>query len=292
MEMKKKILERCWDILGKAQLVNVFSILAIITSIASMVFSFFNKGQSEQSSSVLNIFTIFILIAIVILIIITSVNIWYQNKNSKRYQIIEIFSKLQNKYILSADITTAKEHGDHSKEKDLKDRGEARILTNSLSYDMFFCISIADNVTKGARYIYIIPKEDQVITELKTFIVELHDKLYERSPCSDPTQKSDKTRDILKSKVEFWSFKEDVLCLYNFARFRQDEVPPSTQYWWYVNPKDDKDDSHMLTQEIKDKNDQKELNEIFDVLKRDSFVKNAWDIYENRERLDEYMENQ
>jgi hypothetical protein len=290
MEMKKTKGEETWDAFGRPQTVNIVSIIAIIASLVSTIFtivSLFSQVQSEQPSSLLIIFPIIIFVAIIILIVFTIINIWHQNYTRKRYQIIEILSGLQNKYIQSADFKTLAEYDKLSREEELGDKGEAKILTNSLSYDMDYCDTIAKNLFKGAKYTYFISRERNILEDLKNFIYKLHKEFYNPNNYSGALITGDEVNNILKNKIEFWLFNTDILCLYNFSRFHQGGDSPFKQSWWYVNAKDHKNDSHMISHEIIDLTDKDLLKNVFELLKQNiKIIKNAYDIYEEREELE------
>jgi uncharacterized membrane protein len=285
--MKKIKGEEFWDAFGRPQVVNIVSIVAIITSFISTIVSLFIQVRSGQSSSMLIIFPIIIFVAIIILIFFTLTNIRQRNHNRKKYQIIEKLSGLQNKYIQSADFKTLAEYDKLSREEELGDKGQAKILTNSLSYDMYYCDTIAKNLFKGAGYTYFLSRDEDMLRGLKNFIYKLHNELYNKNNYSGTPITGDEVNNILKNKVEFWLFNTDILCLYNFSRFRQDGESPFIQSWWYVNSKDHNNDSYMLSHEIKEPDDIKELNNVFEHLKLNiKFSKSAYDIYEERDRLE------
>jgi hypothetical protein len=266
---------------------------AVVTIISINVTLSFNQAHPTQSPSTQNTFpTLIVAIFLVILILMAIINSVVQYRNTKRYDIIRTLSGLQNKYILNAEFKTSKEHGELSKEKELTNGGNARILTNSLNYDFFYCDSIADNLIKGAKYTYVIPYKSSGFTDLQNYITKLHNELYNKNSHSnnDPAGNEETVKNILKNKVEFWFFEVDILCLYNFARFTQIGNPHFVQQsWWYLNPKDHNDNSYMLSQEINEPGDHEQLNEVFEVLKQNSRIKNAYVVYENRDNIPSFL---
>jgi hypothetical protein len=288
-------IRRSWDVFGKPQLTNILAIITSILTIGEIVVGIIsirvllspNQQPPIPSTSTQNIFlTLIVAIFISILILLTIINIMVQHGNTKRYkkyEIINILSGLQNKYILKADFKTLKEHGEHSKEKDLTSGGSAEILTNSLNYDYWYCDFIADNIIKGAKYTYFIPYKLHIpISGLENYITKLYNELYSKSIFSsyDPTRKDNAVKSILE-KVEFYFFKSDTPCLYNFARFSQPGIQGFPQTWWYLNPKDHNDNSYMLSQEISEQDDQDQLYKVFNILRQNRTAMNASDIYDS-----------
>jgi len=289
--MKKKN----WDVLGSRQLTNIISCLTPLSMVAGIVIKkvlqYFGSPP-DQAGGTQNNFLMYVLI---FLLLATIVNIVFSYGIWRKYNIIKILCKLQNKYILEPDFKMAKEHGERSLEKNLKLRGEAWILTNSLKYDIYFCDTIASNIIKGAKYIYVLPTAQQAINDLKSYIVALYNALgkeFENTgDAHTANEVGKKTIDALSKKLEFWFFKEDVLCLYNFAKFNQlsesSEEQPFVQSWWYVNPIDDKENSYMLSRGINDKDDQDQLDKVFSELKSISQKDNGCKIYNQYSGLNE-----
>lgn len=288
--MKNKTIKKLSSYLGSTTLSNI---IAIITLIVTIIFGalayFFPQSQVDQTKNKFGLNGVAIGIFI-ILIIVLFINMYFSKKSQStlnKYKVIKILSDLQNKYILEPEFKTSNDHSYHSREKDLNNQGEARILTNSLNYDIFYCDSIANNIISGAKYVYVLPKEFQAINDLKSYIGELYSKLYDQlSPINNnnPVQTANSVIDKLSKNLEFWFFDKDVLCLYNFARFNQIGNPNFLQSWWYVNPIDHNDASYMLAHEIENE-DQEKLNVAFEILHNLSKVSNGKDIYENRDRL-------
>jgi len=292
---------RIWDIFGGPQLTNIIAITTGIITIIGIgvgiisiktTLSLNQEHPIPTTSPQNTIITPIVVIFLSILILMTIINILAQYKNTKRYEIIKILSTLQNKYVLHAQFKTAKDHASQSREKDLKN-GNARILTNSLNYDVLYCDEIAENVIKGAIYTYILPCESTVVDEVKNYIEvlynKMHDKLTLMNSDTPPATINDKVKNILEGKVEFWFFKANIICLYNFARFHQIGDDFFTQSWWYVNPEKRSDTNYMLSQEITGRDDQDQLRTAFDVLKKDSKIKDAYYIYDNREELEKKL---
>jgi len=190
--------------------------------------------------------------------------------------------ELQNNYLMSPDFKTAQQHANVSKEKDLAEGGIAKILTNSLSYDMSCSKEIATNIIKGARYVYILPSTKVVTNSLENYIEKI-------SPELGNTVQAVK---LLKNNIEFWFFDESIICLYNFATLRQTSINQNIafdQAWWYINPTDNTPDSYMLTKEISNVSDRNKLDEIFDILERKSFKCSGKDVFDNLKNLDSYI---
>ena len=295
----KKIIKNFWGS-------TVFSnIIAIVTLVVTIVFGLlaylFPQSQNEQGNNFrfgLNGFAIFVFAVLIVLFLISIYNSRktkielekYERKTKielEKYEIIKILSDLQNKYILKPEFKTSGEHSAQSMERNLHDRGDARILTNSLNYDIFYCGSIAEHIIKGAKYIYVLPNEFQVLNDLKSYIKELYDNLYEQlknKNHNNPNKTAAEVLNNLKNNVEFWFFDKDILCLYNFARFNQIGNPHFLQSWWYVNPVDNKDSSYMLAHEI-DTEDQAKLNQVFESLNELSVAFDGKFIYDNNSDL-------
>jgi len=299
-----------WETIGTQQISNIISFLPFLCTVGIGLVNIFTH-QSDASSKIIDkqihhvmvgLF-LFLLLATMISIILTIVKIKKYNKikdNDEKYNIIKILCELQNKYILTPEFKTAVEHGDYSKEKNLTLNGTAQILTNSLEYDMLYCGSIAENIVNEAKYIYVIPKIFQTITELKTYIVTLYNELEgEIRRRSNSTGSSttnfilDRIKEILRGRIEFWFFNKDVLCLYNFARFTQKGAVHQAfmQSWWYVNPNKDDVVKNMLSCEIDNPSDHQQLNEVFKALEDICQKVDGYTIFEKREELDEYYGN-
>jgi hypothetical protein len=283
--------KKLWNVLGTPQCGNIFT---IFTFLATIAFGYLAVQKTDtQGKELSKILSAPAIVSFIILATITILNIVAFFKNKKNYSIIKSLSELQNKYILRPEFKTSKEHGEQSNEKLLTIGGEARILTNSLIYDMYFCNSIAKNISNGAKYIYVIPNNEIVMNELKSYIIKLHEELHNQfmvslnNPGIEVT--SENVISKLKSNLEFWFFDEKIICLYNFARFNQTAVRTDihnfTQSWWYINPKDHEENSIMLSREIEDLDDQSKLNEVFNELKKKSEIENGRKIYEDRNTL-------
>lgn len=207
----------------------------------------------------------------------------YSNvKNDRNNKIISVLCELQNNYLMSPDFKTAQQHANASKEKDLAEGGIAKILTNSLTYDMSCSKEIATNIIKGARYVYILPSTNVVIRSLENYIEKISPEL------GDPVNGVG----LLKDRIEFWFFDESIICLYNFATLRQTSINQNKafdQAWWYINPSDNTPDSYMLTKEISNVSDRDKLDQIFDVLEKKSFKCSGKDIFDNLEDLTNYI---
>lgn len=287
--MDEKSARKLWLVMGTPQTTNIISIITFLsTTIIGIITISISNNVEEYTKSPINVCAIVLYIILIITTFLNIVFLYRSKKNLEKYNIIKILCELQNKYILNADFKTSKQHGDLSKEKHLTINGEARILTNSLNYDIFYCNSIADNIIAGAKYTYVIPCSFQVITELQSYIVELYNKLYEillKQNKNNHAIATTKVKRILEENVEFCFFDEEILCLYNFARFNQVGNPHFIQSWWYVNPKDNNIDSYMISREIVDESDQKRLNEAFDQLNSISKNETGCSIYEERSQL-------
>jgi hypothetical protein len=283
-----------WSVLGTTQLTNVISILTFFGMIGGGVLTVVHLPQSppEQSNQAVDYRNYILIIVLIVLILVTLINVIFTYIMGKKYHIIKILCELQNKYILTPDFKTAADHGVSSKESALASQGDAKILTNSLNYDICYCGTIAYNIVAGAKYNYVIPETDRTINDLKSYIGELYNRLHDSliaEPGANPAEISDRIAGVLEKNIEFWFFDKNVLCLYNFARFKQVGGQPFIQSWWYVNPIDYNEDSYMLSREIDDLDDQDQLNEVFNKLKKISKHVTGDDVYKNKLNLDDYV---
>lgn len=283
-----------WRFLGSSQLQNIISIATLIATVLFGILTYTsskeNTSQSGQPSSSINGW---ILTAFFVLLIFSFVNVIFLLKNRKKlrdYEIVQTLIDLQNRYIFDSKYTTAGEHATTSKETELRQEGEARILTNSLSYDYNFCVEIAKNIVEGAEYTYLLPKTEKVFSELDSYIVKLHQELFAmyNTTCANPTQTTTAVNNVLRNKIKFAFFDKTLLCLYNFARFNQRGDPHFIQSWWYINPTEPMptDSSNMLTHEIDDDGDQDKLKTVFDLLQARSKVANGLEVHTNRATLE------
>jgi hypothetical protein len=289
--MLKKMLKKIWNALGTPQVPTIITIIAVCVAILFGVLNFPTTSQTVDTvEKTVEKNSLVPTILFIILILATIVNIvFHKYYKTEKFRVISILSALQNKYILDPEFKTSGEHGDLSKEKNLTMNGKARILTNSLKYDIYFCKAIADNILGGAKYTYIIPRGFQVFTDLQNYIAELYNQLNIQWKGKNNNQNvaiaEHETLQLFKTNLDFLFFTEDVLCLYNFARFNQIGNPNFMQSWWYVNPKDNHDDSYMLSKEIEDVNDQQKLNSVFTLLEKISTRVLGDCIYTNRDDL-------
>jgi hypothetical protein len=271
------------------QITNIVSILAIIIATIRYFVPSSNQKPPGQVTLTPNTFTIVIFIILIAITIISLLFQYITNRKKgreKKYQIIQTLSELQSKYISNAEFKTTKEHSEHSKERDLKRGGDARILTNSLMYDMFYCKYIATNINNDATYVYIIPHKPQVLNELKSYIEELYNELHNiYNDINDQAQKDKNVKNVLTNNVRFHFLETDILCLYNFAKLNQSGASHFTQFWWYVNPKEHDAGRYLLSHNIIDPGDQDLLHGVFDDLERVSIYKNAYDIHKNPDNL-------
>lgn len=281
--------------LSSALCQNIVSILTLSATIifGIITYNVSKGGSTTQSEHNILFMNGWLIVAIFALAICTLFSIIAYIKNRKRlhnYEIVRILIELQNKYLFNSKYTTAGEHAQLSKERNLTMEGKACILTNSLSYDYNFCSEIANNIDEGAVYIYYLPTTDKVFRELNTFIVELHQKLTERyqGKGKNATQVATIVEEILEKKVKFAFFDKEVLCLYNFARFTQEGAPGFSQSWWYINPTEEKpkDSSQMLTHEINDQFDHDQLKMVFELLQGKRQPVNGKEIHKNHSSLD------
>jgi hypothetical protein len=300
----KQIIEKIWDWFGISQISNILSAIMFLSMIIGGIVAKVIDFSSWSPDQKLEILYIVIGIETIVLLLTTIFNICFGYNEIKkhkteveRYKIIEILCKLQNKYILTPEFKTVEDHGNSSKEKDLKSRGEAIILTNSLKYDIFYCDQIACNIIKEAKYTYVIPKDSQTINDLESYIVALYNKISEQIALRPGINATDLNRQVaegLGGRIEFWFFDEDVLCLNNFARFKQVGVEqPFLQSWWYVNPIDRNPSSYMLVHEIIGREDEVKLDVVFDALRNMSKPVDGNTIYEKQQHgeLDKYLRN-
>jgi len=208
------------------------------------------------------------------------------------YYVIGKLSALQGSYILTPKFVTAAEHGNHSKERHLCKGGTADILTNSLKYDLFFENTISENIIKGAKYIYVLPNTNSVLQDLRNYITIIRNSIHKRILSQNVDGSVPELENLCKTNLEFWFFHGEIPCLYNFAIFRQNtegESRPFDSYCWYINPLDDKPDSHMLAYTVQDTRDKSELDLVFAKLKEHSSKKNGQEVYDNRDKLGEWI---
>lgn len=285
--------KKSWSFLGSSQLQNI---IGIVTLVATIFFGFLtytsSKGATAEPGEPSPSVNGWILTAFIIFLAFSFVNLaflWKKHKKLKDYEIVQILIDLQNRYLFNSKYTTAGEHAATSKETELKQDGEARILTNSLSYDYNFCVEIANNIFDGAVYTYLLPNTDKVFTELDTYIVKLQDELFKLyKPGKNATQTNTAVNNALRDKLNFAFFDKSLLCLYNFARFNQGGDPGFFQSWWYINPTEPRptDTSQMLTHEINDQGDHDKLKTVFDLLQERSRVVNGLDVHTNHTTLE------
>ncbi|MCL2065492.1 MAG: hypothetical protein FWG98_14125 [Candidatus Cloacimonetes bacterium] len=290
-----KILNNIWNALGTKQVTNIISVLAFI---AMPIFGYFGISkttdiQNEDLVIAKNI-SIIAIIVFVFLAVSTILNIVVTLYNKRKYLIIDILCRLQNKYILDPKFKTSKAHSEQSKEKYLSAKGNAKILTNSLSYDLFYTDSIATNIINGAKYVYMLPENEKVLGELRSYVSSLYQNLHEKiqstNRCQQISDINKKVTEIFTNKLEFWFFAQDIPCLYNFAELMQTKKQGSnhfTQSWWYINPVDHQETSTMLSVEIQDISDQTNLKKVFEELKKISKTKKGIDVYDEFENTSE-----
>lgn len=258
----------------------ILSVLAFFEAavLAIIGWTIMKQPPNSQNEHNMNVFLIVLLIVVILTLIAVIVN----GKNDIKKTIITRLCELQNTYLMSPNFITAEEHANISQEKNLSRGGTAKILTNSLTYDMACATNIAKNVIRGARYVYIIPQTNVVISELELYIANLANSL------GDPIQ----SMNLLKNNIEFWVFDKNIACLYNFATLRQTAEGNSkifSQAWWYINPNDNLPKSYMLTKEIDQAPDLNTLAEIFNDLEKCSLKYNGDEIFENRTSLYDFI---
>ena len=230
-------------------------ILSFATFIESIILAAvgwtFSKDNQNNGNS-LYIFIIVLCFAVITLI----ANIILNHRKNSNKSIITRLCELQNTYLMTPNFVTSQEHTQASREKDLTEGGTARILTNGLTYDISSSDDIALNITKGAKYIYILPNTNTVIDELERYISLLAGKL----------GNAIQNQNLLSNNLEFWFFDKSITCLYNFATLKQISINGSNtfdQAWWYINPQDNLPTSYMLTKEIDNSHDRDMLSEVF-----------------------------
>lgn len=260
----------------------VLSILALLESavIAVIGWVIVQKPQENTSAQVEtnNTLILFLLALIIITLIITIIGIVINTKNKTKKSIITSLCELQNTYLTSPNFVTAQDHTDVSEEKNLSKGGNAKILTNSLTYDMACSNDIAENVKSGAKYTYILPNNNIVIEELEQYIVNISNNL------GDLVQATN----LMAENIEFWFFDKNIACLYNFATLRQTAINGTRafdQAWWYINPCSHSPSSYMLTKEITNTNDREILSEVFIQLEKCSSKYTGKEIFEKRTEL-------
>lgn len=264
----------------------IISLVAIIESlvIALIGWNVYHSSQSTNNqtsnngNSNLFILLLIIIVVTLIMIVITMAVI----RNTSKKSIINRLCELQNTYLIEPNFVTSEEHTKVSKEKDLAKGGTAKILTNSLTYDMSCSSDIADNIRDGARYIYILPNTNLVLDSVEQYITKIATELGDVVTCTD----------FLKNNIEFWFFDSKILSLYNFATLRQtanDQILPFDQAWWYINPNNNSPSSYMLTKEINNANDQNKLSEVFEDLEKCSSKHDGQAIFDHRQSLKEYI---
>jgi hypothetical protein len=236
-----------------------------------------------------------ILLVLIIALIITQYNSSRKNQRlTKRAEslaesigTITALASLQSAFIRTPIYVTSEQHGEHSKEKDLKQDGTAEILTNSLSYDCFFASEIADNISQKAKYHYYLPCKRSALEELTNYINLLFSNLHTilSNSNSGAVSVDESVRKIMKDYLSFSFFEEDMLSLYNFADFRQiaskDASERFTQAWWYINPQDESPDSYMVAVELDDA-DRTTLLNVLQAIGTSSTELDGWVVYENR----------
>lgn len=252
----------------------ILSLATFIESIILAVIGWDFSKDNQNNENSLYIFIIVLCFTIITLIVNIVLN---YSKNSKK-SIITRLCELQNTYLMTPNFVTAHEHTQASREKDLIEGGTARILTNSLTYDISSSDAIAANIIKGAKYIYILPNTHTVIDQLERYISLLATKL------GDAIQ----NQTLLSNNLEFWFFDKSITCLYNFATLKQISINGSNtfdQAWWYINPKDNSPTSYMLTKEIVNPHDRDMLSEVFTDLEKCSSKYAGIKIFEERSSL-------
>jgi NADH:ubiquinone oxidoreductase subunit 5 (subunit L)/multisubunit Na+/H+ antiporter MnhA subunit len=212
------------------------------------------------------------------------------NSIQESYQIIGILSALQGSYILMAHYITAEQHGKHSKESALTRGGTAEILTNSLKYDLIYAGAIAENLIKGAKYVYILPHTSSMIEELEDYISVISNSIENELKKTGVTVAHATLEELRSNNLEFRFFRNEIPCVYNFAIFHQkaeQESEPFKQYWWYINPSDKKptQNSQMLSYEIAPKSEQAELDKVFRTLKESASKMSGEAVYDQRTKL-------
>lgn len=151
-------------------------------------------------------------------------------------EIVSNLSRLQDMFILQPVYTTVADHINVSKEGELTKCGKARILTNSLAFDMAkdAITEILKNINKGATYTYYMPKSENGINEIMRYIDVCMDVMPE-------IQRIPKQQQEIYERISFQLFDESIYCSYNFALFIQNATSENhceyfKQGWWYINP--------------------------------------------------------
>jgi hypothetical protein len=235
----------------------------------------------------------FLVVSTSILFLSNGVSLLAIRNKHRKHEIIDMLSSLQGEYILEPKYVSAVQHASHSKEGDLSQSGTIDILTNSLKYDLFYSEAIATNIIRGAKYIYVLPKTKPIIRHLRNYITTLSESIQKVLAAQGANGTLSKLEELRKSNLEFWFFDGEHPCLYNFAIFRQPAegaLQSFEQYWWYINPSDTKQDSHMLIYEITVPRDKSALDDIFGKLKKDASKKTGQDVFINREDLSDWIE--
>jgi len=276
----RKILEHPWT-------QNVLALLALIASIIGIVTQSRSTASSSTGTNGSNAYWI---AALFVFFGIASVGILIsrivQTKKKREQTVIDKLCSLQNAYLLNPNFVTSQQHGKDSREGSLGLGGKAEILTNSLQYDLFYTDEIADNIIKGARYIYLLPIDTSLLGDLANFISKISDSISRKG------QSVDTLESLRRNNLEFHFFDGDISCLYNFAIFQQpaeNNQPYFRQDWWYINPTNDCPHSYMLTYEINERRDQNTLDTVYAKLKRFSIKKDGHEIFANRKKLQKYI---
>lgn len=213
-----------------------------------------------------------------------------RNKQVER-EVIGKLSALQESCILTPHYVTTVMHAAQSKESVLSSGGTADILTNSLKYDIFYSATIAINIIRGAKYIYILPNKGYIIADLQNYIVKICESVQKelREQKSDDASRFDELR---SQNLEFYFFDDENFCLYNFAILRQTATAhsePFVQYWWYINPANTDPNSPMLKHEIHAHQEKIDLDGVFQLLKSGATKKNGKDVFDYRNKLNDLL---
>lgn len=264
------------------------NILALLTVVIMLILPFLQTWIQNTSPGIENNNNTFIIIAIVIAVVNIIILLFsaIRSKKENTLKIIDKLSILQNSYILSPNYVTSEQHSRDSQEEHLEKGGTAEILTNSLKYDIFYSSSIARNIINGARYIYFLPNSSIVLDDLASYITTIKRSITEL--LAKQGLFTETAESLLEGNLEFWFFDADIPCLYNFASFRQlsdGQIDHFTQDWWYINPPDTLPNSHMLSHEITDPRDQRDLDGIFHTLRKIAVLIKGSEVLRNRKTL-------
>ncbi|HAE41527.1 MAG TPA: hypothetical protein DCG34_01235 [Clostridiales bacterium] len=275
---------------------TVLGIISIaLTILIPFFFEWAKKGQgtNPETTDASAIAYGWIVGFVIIVIILNIVSVTLSIRQRKKLPAIDVISKLcvlQNAYILSPNYVTSQKHSRDSLEEQLEKGGSAQILTNSLKYDIFYASSIANNLVCGARYIYFLPQNSLMLDELANFIVALSNQLM--SSLINQSSNHITVDDIRENNLEFLFFDEQIPCLYNFATFKQASTYSQSffkQDWWYINPPDTISSSHMLTHEITEPRDQKDLDNVFARLSKMAIKTTGQKVYNSRNALSNFL---